>query len=43
MKEKLKREPPAVYGLPAFLCVCFLVKWLGDFKSFDKSDADFFF
>ena len=37
------REIPAALKLPAFLCACFLVKGLRDFKSADEADADFFF
>ena len=42
-KKSRYRETPAAHGLPAFLCTCFLMKWLGDFESADKADADFFF
>lgn len=42
-KKSRYRETPAAYSLPAFLCTCFLVKWLGDFKSSNESDADFVF
>ena len=33
MQQKSRyRETPTAHGLPAFLCTCFLAKWLGDFR-----------
>ena len=37
------RETPTACDLSAFLCTCFLVKWLCDFKSAYKADVDFLF
>ena len=37
------RETPTAHCLPAFLCTCFLAKWLCDLKSAHETDADFFF
>ena len=42
-KKSRYREIPTAHGLPAFLCTCFLAKWLGDFKSAYETDADFLF
>lgn len=44
LNEKSRhRETPAAPKLPAFLCACFLVKGLGNFKPTDEADADLFF
>lgn len=37
------RETPAAPKLPVFLCSCFLVKGLGNFKPTDEADGDLFF
>lgn len=42
-KKSRYRETPTVHGLSAFLCTCFLAKWLCDLKSAYETDADFFF
>ena len=42
-KKSRYREMLTAHGLPAFLCTCFLVKWLCDFKSAYETDADFLF
>lgn len=44
LNEKSRhRETPAAPKLPAFLCACFLVKGLREFKPTDEADEDFFF
>ena len=42
-KKSRYREMLTAHGLPVFLCTCFLVKWLCDFKSAYETDADFLF